>query len=106
MEVSCIEQICEYRLGIIQSTPAILKAESMRVIRHESGWDIALNMVFTDKKTAETVANRIRHGMAALIRDAVDDSMCRREAGTGALGETVSRPPRTAAGQVSNARQP
>ena len=48
----------------------------MRVIRHESGWDIALDMVFKDKNTADTVARRIQHAVHALIRGAVDASMC------------------------------
>ena len=47
----------------------------MRVIRHESGWDIALDMVFTDKHTADAVAKRIRNAVHALVRDAVDPSM-------------------------------
>jgi hypothetical protein len=50
----------------------------MRVIRHESGWDIALDMVFTEKKTAEAIAERIRHAVHALIRGAVDETMCSR----------------------------
>jgi hypothetical protein len=52
----------------------------MRVIRHESGWDIALDIVFTDKKTADTIAHRIQYAVHALMRDAVDASMCGRKA--------------------------
>jgi len=62
----------------------------MRVIRHESGWDIALDMVFTDKTTAHTIAQRIRHGVHALIRDAVDASMCGSKATNDDRGETLS----------------
>lgn len=62
----------------------------MRVIRHESGWDIALDMVFTDKHTADTIAKRIQHAVHALIRDAVDASMCGRKAANDAGGETHS----------------
>jgi len=48
----------------------------MRVIRHESGWDIALDMVFTHKETAEIIATRIQNAVHALVRDSVDESMC------------------------------
>lgn len=69
-----IEQTREYLSRNVRA-PASSEVE-MRVIRHESGWDIALDMVFTDKKTAETIARRIQHAVQALIRDAVDASMC------------------------------
>ena len=55
----------------------------MRVIRHESGWDIGLDMVFTDKRTAVIVADRIRHAVRALVRDAVDPSMRHSTENTG-----------------------
>jgi hypothetical protein len=63
----------------------------MRVIRLDSGWDIALDIVFTDKDTAYTIAERIQHPLHALIRDAVDASMCKRKAPRDAGGETLSR---------------
>jgi hypothetical protein len=75
----------------------------VRVIRHESGWDIALDMVFIDKKIAETIAERIRYGMHALIRDAVDASMCVHEAANDARGEPLSATARTIAGRCSDA---
>lgn len=59
----------------------------MRVIRHESGWDIALDMVFTDKHTAQTIAERIGAALHALVRDAVDASMCGRKTAKDARGE-------------------
>jgi hypothetical protein len=62
----------------------------MRVIRHESGWDIAMDMVFTDKTTAHTIAQRIRHGVHALIRDAVDASMCGCKAANVTRGQRLS----------------
>lgn len=54
----------------------------MRVIRHESGWDIALDMVFTDKQTAAIVSERIRHAVRVLVCSAVDPSMCSQESGS------------------------
>jgi hypothetical protein len=60
----------------------------MRVIRHESGWDIALDMVFTDKDKAEIFAKRIQHAIHALKRDAVDASMCGHN-----LPKTLARVP-------------
>jgi hypothetical protein len=63
-------------------------------------------MVFTDKKTAETIAKRIRYGIHALIRDAVDASMCGREAANAARGELPSGSCPTTAGQCSDSRQP
>lgn len=74
----------------------------MRVIRHESGWDIALDMVFTDKHTAEIIAKRIQHAVHALIRDAVDASMCGRK---GDKDASEDRVPATIAGRLSEARQ-
>jgi len=47
----------------------------MRVIRHESGWDIALDMVFNDKDTADIIAKRIQPAVHSLVRDAVDARM-------------------------------
>lgn len=35
-----------------------------------------MDMVFTDKTTAHTIAQRIRYGVHAPIRDVVDASMC------------------------------
>jgi hypothetical protein len=48
----------------------------MKVIRNGTGWDIAFDMVFTDKHTAVTIARRIAPLLATLVRDAVDASMC------------------------------
>jgi hypothetical protein len=56
----------------------IQEVGSVRVIRHESGWGIELDMLFADRQTAETIAKRIRHAVYALVRGAVDESM-RRE---------------------------
>lgn len=68
---------------------------SMRVIRHQSGWDIALDMVFTNKETAKTIAERIQHAVHALIRDAVDASMRRRTDAEHALRDTDAVAPST-----------
>ena len=62
----------------------------MRVIRHESGWDIALDIVFNDKHTADIVAKRIQNAVYALIRDAVDTSMCGNKAAVDTRGEIPS----------------
>jgi hypothetical protein len=48
----------------------------MKVIRNGTGWDIAFDMVFTDKATATIIAQRIAPLLSTLIRDAVDASMC------------------------------
>jgi hypothetical protein len=48
----------------------------MKVIRNGIGWDIAFDMVFTDKVTATIIAQRIAPLLSTLIRDAVDESMC------------------------------
>lgn len=77
----------------------------MRVIRYGSGWDIAVDMVFTDRKTAETVAERIRHAVTALIRDAVDASMCRRTDAGHAVRETCHVTPRYNRGRSSAPQQ-
>lgn len=74
----------------------------MRVIRHESGWDIALDMVFADKITAAIIAERIQHAVHALILDAVDASMCGRTNAKDAREKIV---PATVGGQ-SAAPQP
>jgi hypothetical protein len=50
----------------------------MKVIRNGTGWDIAFDMVFTDKGTAAIIAQRIAPLLSTLIRDAVDSSMCRQ----------------------------
>src|SRR5512133_947491 len=50
----------------------------MRVIRCGSGWDIALDMVCTDQVTAGTIAARLLPAIHALVREAVDASMCER----------------------------
>jgi len=50
----------------------------MKVIPNGSGWDIAFDMVFTDKATASTIAQRIAPLSSTLVRDAVDASMCER----------------------------
>src|SRR5512133_2273169 len=60
----------------------------MRVIRHESGWDIAFDMVFTEKHTAAIIAKRIQAALPALVRGAIDPSMCRRKAAQAAPGES------------------
>src|ERR1700761_1867780 len=52
----------------------------MKVIRNGTGWDIAFDMVFTDKSTAATIAQRIAPRLPTLVRDAVDPSMCKRPA--------------------------
>jgi hypothetical protein len=78
----------------------------MRVIRHESGWDIALDLVFTDKTTAETIAYRIRQAMHALIRDAVDSSMCGRKTGQNAPEDPPSPILRTIDDRDSKFTQP
>jgi hypothetical protein len=54
----------------------------MRVVRHGSGWDIALDMVFNEKHTAEIIAQRLQHAVSALVRSAVDASMSRGAPGT------------------------
>ena len=54
--------------------------KNMRVIRYGSGWDIALDMVFTDQATAGTIAARLLPAIHALVREAVDASMCERNA--------------------------
>jgi hypothetical protein len=54
----------------------------MRVVRHGSGWDIALDMVFNEKHTAEIIAQRLQHAVSALVRSAVDPSMSRGAPGT------------------------
>lgn len=77
----------------------------MRVIRHESGWDIALDMVFTDRKTAEIIAERIQHAVSALVRDSVDASMCRRTDAEHAVQETFHVTPRYNRGRSSALEQ-
>jgi hypothetical protein len=57
----------------------ICEEKSMRVIRHESGWDIAFDMVFTEKHTAAIIAKRIQAALPALVREAVDAGMCGRK---------------------------
>jgi hypothetical protein len=52
----------------------------MKVIRNGIGWDIAFDMVFTEKDTAVTIARRIAPLLATLVRDAVDPSMCKHVA--------------------------
>lgn len=47
----------------------------MRVIKNGLGWDIALDLVFTEKQTAAMVGARIQHAIHALVRGAVDTSM-------------------------------
>jgi hypothetical protein len=47
----------------------------MKVIRNGVGWDIAFDMIFTDKRTAAIIATRIAPLLPTLIRDAVDASM-------------------------------
>jgi hypothetical protein len=47
-------------------------------------------MVFTDKHTADVVAKRIQHAVHALIRDAVDASMCGNKAAVDAQGDIPS----------------
>jgi hypothetical protein len=47
----------------------------MKVIRNGVGWDIAFDMIFTDKQTAAIIARRIAPLLPTLIRDAVDASM-------------------------------
>lgn len=64
------------------------------MIRHESGWDVALDLVFTNKQTATTVANRIQHAVQALVRDAVDASMCVQKVIEDPRGETTPEPAR------------
>ena len=49
----------------------------MKVTRNGSGWDIAFDMVFTDKETAAIIAQRIAPLLSTLVRDAVDASMCK-----------------------------
>jgi hypothetical protein len=65
----------------------------MRVVRHESGWDIALDMVFTDKKTAEIIAKRIQYAMPALVRGALDASMRGPKASPRAAKKAAGGPP-------------
>lgn len=48
----------------------------MKVIQNGTGWDIAFDMVFTDKATAAIIARRIAPLLSTLVRDAVDASMC------------------------------
>jgi hypothetical protein len=48
----------------------------MKVIRNGAGWDIAFDIVFTDKATATIIAQRIAPLLSTLVRDAVDASMC------------------------------
>jgi hypothetical protein len=62
----------------------------MKVIRHDSGWDIALDMVFIDRTTAEIIAKRIQHAVHALVRDAVYESMCGRNTARDGNGRTLS----------------
>jgi hypothetical protein len=50
----------------------------MRVIRNGTGWDIAFDLLFAEKATAEIIARRIAPLVATLVRDAVDASMGRR----------------------------
>ena|SRR5690242_8530454 len=47
----------------------------MKVVRNGVGWDIAFDMIFTDKQTAAIIARRIAPLLPTLIRDAVDASM-------------------------------
>lgn len=47
-------------------------------IQYGSGWDIALDMVFSDRVTAGTIAARLLSAIHALVREAVDASMCER----------------------------
>jgi hypothetical protein len=79
----------------------------MRVIPNGLGWDIAVDMVFTDKQTAAIIAKRIRHAVHALIRGAVDETMCSgRTAARDERGETLSATAGTTIGQCSDARPP
>ena len=47
----------------------------MKVIRNVVGWDIAFDMTFTDKQTADMIAKRIAPLLPTLIRDVVDSGM-------------------------------
>jgi hypothetical protein len=64
----------------------------MRVIPNGSGWDIALDMVFNDKRTAFTIAQRIGYALQALIRDAVDTSMVGHTGGQGSEARQPRQP--------------
>jgi len=63
----------------------------MRVIRYGSGWDIALDMLFRDQVTAETIAGRLLPAIHALVREAVDASMCERKVDKTVPKETFSQ---------------
>lgn len=64
----------------------------MRVIRYGSGWDIALDMVFTDQATAGTIAARLLPAIHALLREAVDASMSPSNAAKKAPDEIFPQP--------------
>lgn len=102
--MSCIEQICEYLTGTFSEyLKTLTKVNSMRVIRHESGWDIALDMVFTDKQTAAIIAQRIRNAVHVLICNAVNTSMRVPKTADNEAGEPLSGNARAAAaGQGSD----
>jgi hypothetical protein len=59
----------------------------MRVIRNGTGWDIALDIVFKEKQTALEVARRMEHGVYALLRAAMDESMRPSASGTNVESE-------------------
>jgi hypothetical protein len=63
----------------------------MRLIRYGSGWDIALDMVFTDQVTAKTIAARLLPAIHALVRDAVDASMSERNVAKNVPKEIISQ---------------
>jgi hypothetical protein len=62
----------------------------MRVIRNEAGWDIALDLIFKDRDTAETIAARIQPVLHALLREAVDTSLRPRNVAQSSSAETIT----------------
>jgi len=93
-QMSTIDQTCELMdcsVECVTGTPEEDKKATMRVIRRGSGWDIALDMVFTDEAVAKTIAARLLPAIHALVREAVDPSMCERKAATSIPKEIISQ---------------
>src|ERR1051326_9279989 len=84
--MSTIDQCREY----LNCTVGYDARWSMRVIRNEAGWDIALDLIFRDRATAETIAARIQPSLHALLREAVDVSLRPRNVVQSSTPETVT----------------